>query len=222
MGLALQPSSPTRKALLAEASVAYHEQLLEDQSAKEYLERRSLLDSVEQNRLGVVRFPRAGHERYEGMLAIPYIGPAGNVYDIRYRCIQEHNCKEEGHGKYEGEPGVTTRLYNTRALVAPTDYILLCEGELDAATLGACGWPAVGVPGASHWKPHHSRCFDGFRDVVVLADGDDAGRKLASAIVKSLADARSVLLPEGEDVNSIYVSGGKAALAALLKGEVEG
>ena len=217
--MALRPSSPSRKALLDEACKEYHAQLQSDGAGQDYLGKRSLLSSLELGLLGVVRQPKRGHERYAGRLAIPYIGPAGNIYDIRYRCLEDHDCRDHGHGKYEGEPGVQTRLYNSRALLAPTDYIFICEGEIDALTLGACGWPAVGVPGANAWKPHHRRCFDAFADVVVVADGDDAGRKLASTVVRAIPAARSVIMSEGMDANSIYVQGGKAALAELLKGE---
>ena len=213
----LRPSSPGRRKSLAAASRAYHEQLKTDQAALAYLESRGLRSSADQAMLGVVRSPRQGHDRFLGRLAIPFIGPKGNVYDIRYRCIEDHDCKERGHGKYDAEHGYPTRLFNTRALVSPTDYIMVTEGEVDALTLAACNWPAVGVPGANAWKAHHSRCFDGFSDIVVIGDGDDAGRKFVAAVVKTLPSARSVILSAGEDVNSVYVKGGKDALVAALK-----
>ena len=213
----LRPLSPGRKKSLAAASRAYHEQLKADPAALAYVERRGLLSIVDQALLGVVRSPRQGHDRFLGRLSIPFIGPKGNVYDIRYRCIEEHDCKELRHGKYDAEHGYPTRLFNARALVSPTDYIMVTEGELDALTLAACNWPAVGVPGASAWKAHHPRCFDGFSDIVVVGDGDDAGRKFVAAVVKTLPSARSVIMSAGHDVNSVYVEGGRDALILALK-----
>lgn len=216
--MTLRPSPAARKTLLERAAKAYAEQMEDSQIGLEYLAARGLLDSRNVHHFGVVGEPVQGHERYEGRLAIPFIGPAGNVYDIRYRCIQDHDHRESKCAKYLNDPGVETRVYNTRALLAPTDYIFITEGEIDAATLAACGWPAVGLPGASSWKGgHRPRLFHGFQDIIVIGDGDDAGRQFVDTVVKSLASARGVMICEGEDVNSTYVKGGKDALRELLK-----
>lgn len=217
----LRPSSQSRRALLQRATREYADQLSSDQATSDYLEGRGLLSSAEILGLGVVRSPLPGHDQYAGRLAIPYIGPRGNVYDIRYRCLEDHVCKDVGCPKYLGDAGVETRLYNTRSLVASTDYILIAEGELDAATLLACGWPAVGVPGASAWKKHRPKMFDGFSRVIVLGDGDEAGRKFVATVTKTLLSARGVIMCAGEDVNSTYVSGGREALVDLLREESE-
>jgi DNA primase len=159
-----------------------------------------------------------------GRLAIPFIGPRGNVYDIRFRCIEDHDHKdsEVRCPKYLGSDGVETRMFNTRALLAPTDYIFVCEGELDAATLTACGWPAVGIPGAHAWKLHYSRMLAGFSRVILVADADEAGKKLAVKFRKALPSSGSVILCKYEnarDVNEVFVQYGKDGLAALLRGE---
>lgn len=157
-------------------------------------------------------------------LAIPFIGPKGNIYDIRFRCMNSHDHKdsEVKCPKYLGVDGVETRIYNAKALVAPTDYIFVCEGELDAATLTVCGWPAIGLPGANSWKKHYPRLLAGFSKVILVADGDDAGHKLASTFRRALPTSGNVILCEqGQDVNSTYIAKGREGLAALLKGEEE-
>jgi DNA primase len=153
-------------------------------------------------------------------LAIPFIGPKGNVYDLRFRCIQSHDCKEERCPKYLGLDGVETRIYNAQALVAPTDYIFVTEGELDAATLTVCGWPAIGLLGANSWKKHYPRLLAGFSKVVLVADGDDAGHKLASTFRRAMPSAGNVILcQQGDDINSVFVREGREGLVALLKGD---
>ena len=213
--MALEPLSQRRKSSLAKACQAYQDQL--DEPALQYLDTRGLRDSAGMHRFGVVRVPEPGHDQQVGRLAIPYLSPTGDAYDIRFRCMESHDCKAEGHGKYMGDPGVKVRLYNTRALVADTDYIFVAEGELDAATLGTCGWPAVGVAGVNAWGTwdHRARLFDGFRDVIVAADGDEAGAGLGRAVVRSVPRARVVRMPG--DVNSVFVAGGREALARLFK-----
>lgn len=217
-----QPLSRGQKKSLASAAETYHEQL--DDRALEYLEARGLASphAIETLRFGVVRSPRPEHTMMRDRLAIPFIGPKGNIYDIRFRCMDPHDHKdsEVKCPKYLGTDGVETRLYNARSLVAPTDYIFVAEGELDAATLTVCGWPAVGLPGANAWKKHYPRLFAGFSKVILVADGDDAGRKLASTFRRAMPSVgRVTLCGSGDDVNSIFVREGKEGLQKLLKGE---
>lgn len=217
-----QPLSTSQKRTLDGAAKAYHDQLAGDEQALAYLEARGLSPSIETLRFGVVRSPHPEHTSMTGRLAIPFIGPRGNIYDIRFRCIENHDCKELGCPKYMGIEGVETRLYNTQALVAPTEYLLVTEGELDAATLVTCGWPAVGVPGAQAFKPHYNRMFAGFSKVVLFADGDDAGKSLASKFRRALpTSGRVILWGQGDDTNSVFVREGKEGITRMLKEEDE-
>lgn len=227
-----RPLSASQKRGLASAAEMYHGQL--DEEALAYLEARGLGTShaIETLRLGVVRSPRPEHAMMRDRLAIPFIGPKGNVYDIRFRCMNPHDHKdsEVKCPKYLGVDGVETRVYNARALVADTDYIFVCEGELDAATLTVCGWPAIGLPGANSWKKHYPRLLAGFSKVILVADGDvrkdpakqTAAEKLVSTFRRALPSSGHVILCEsGDDVNSVFVREGKEGLVSLLKGEEE-
>lgn len=154
--------------------------------------------------LGVVFGPEAEHEQYEGRLSIPYVTPTG-VVDLRFRCLEPHDCKEHNHGKYLSMQNAKPHLYNVRAFSADLPFIVITEGELDAIAVEChTGIPAVAVPGATVWGKHRfwRRCFDGYQDVVVVADGDAAGRECAGAISKDIPVSRMVRLPDGEDSNS--------------------
>lgn len=215
-----RPLSAGQKKSLASAAEMYHEQL--DDQALEYLGARGLLPGIETLQLGVVRSARPEHSMMVGRLAIPFIGPKNNIYDIRFRCMDPHDHKdsEVRCPKYLGLDGVETRIYNAKALVAPTDYIMITEGELDAATLTVCGWPAIGLPGANSWKKHYPRLLAGFSRVVLVADGDDAGHKLASTFRRAIpSSGRVILCGQGLDVNEIYIREGREGLVELLKGE---
>jgi hypothetical protein len=61
----------------------------------------------------------------------------------------------------------------------------IVEGEPDAITAHSIGLEGVGVPGANGWRPEWATRFAG-RDVVILPDCDDPGRKLADQIAVSL------------------------------------
>ena len=172
--------------------------------AQDYLDARGITQAVARRaRLGVVFQPEIGHELYEGRLAIPYITKTG-VVDIRFRSLSP-----EVEPKYMGMPGVHTRLYNVTDIEKATDWIAVCEGELDALTLSVCvGLPAVGVAGANSWRDHYTRLLADFERVYVFADGDSAGRQFATSLMKELP-ITIVQLEDGEDVNSSYVKYGK-------------
>ena len=169
-------------------------------------------------RLGYVGDPLAGHEQYSGRLAIPYLTPAGCV-DMRFRCVEAHDCKEHGHGKYMGRPGVTPGLFNVCALWRDISQCAIAEGEIDAMTMDQV-LPTVGVPGVKLWQPYWARLFLDYDRVWVLCDGDDPGRELGASLVKQIDSATVVHLPEGQDVNSLYLAGGQQALRKLIGGRL--
>lgn len=159
-------------------------------------------------RLGYVASPIIGHEQYRNRLAIPYITPAG-VVDIRFRCVEDHACKDYHHPKYLSQPGHRTRLFYTSSIMSATDTIAIVEGELDAVILNKIGIPAVGVPGAQGWQgDYYPRIFSDFQNILVFGDGDEAGQNFARAVVKSLEDATIIDIPTGMDITDLYLAFG--------------
>lgn len=170
--------------------------------AENYLASRGLsLEDAQNFRLGVVSEPIVGHEQYEGRLAIPYISPAG-VVDIRFRAINHEEPK------YLGLPGSETRLYNVCSYFKATDWIAVCEGEIDTITLSKLGIPAVGVPGVKNIKSHHYRILSDFQRIYVFADGDPAGKEFTKDLSRRVPGIIPISIPEGEDVNSLFTKQG--------------
>ena len=173
--------------------------------ATDYLLSRHL--SVEEGNifhLGVVEDPMPGHEPYKNRLAIPYITPSG-VVDIRFRALLP-----EQEPKYLGLVGSKTTMFNTQALFAADKYICVTEGEFDCIMMSVkTNHPTVGIPGANNWKPHYSRILDDFDMVIILTDGDTAGAEFGKKITRELPNANVIAMPEGEDVNSVFIKLGK-------------
>jgi len=186
-----------------------------------YLAERGLAaETVKEAGFGQVSSALSGHDYLQGRLVIPYIGPKGNIYNLRFRCMEHEDCKAEGcNAKYMSLPGYPSRVYNVRALVSADDSIHVTEGELDAVTLGACGLSAVGVPGVENMPAHFPRMLAGFSDVTLWADADEAGRRFAGTFTKAVPNARVMALPASEDVNSFYVAHGRAGILSVLAGE---
>jgi DNA primase len=189
-----------QKELLGKASHKYAGSI---HLASDYLASRGISQEVARlASLGVVSEPEVGHEQYAGRLSIPYITKTG-VVDLRFRSL---NPAVEP--KYMGMTGAETRMYNVLDIEQAGDFIGVCEGELDTITLSYCvGIPCIGVPGANSWKRHYTRLLADFERVFIFADGDQPGTEFARSLARELP-VTIVQLPEGEDVNSMYVQAG--------------
>lgn len=192
--------SVSQKELLGKATEKYSQNIYQ---AEDYLKQRGIpLEVARLARLGVVAEPELGHEAFIGRLSIPYITKTG-VVDLRFRSL---NPAVEP--KYMGLTGAETKMYNVLDVDKANDIIGVCEGELDTLTMSACvGIPCVGVPGANSWKKHYTRLLADFQRVFVFADGDQPGTEFARSLARELP-VTIVQMPDGGDVNSVYVSEG--------------
>ncbi len=201
-----------------EATQKYQNQMAEP--CLSYLNGRGLsMDSILKYRLGWASNPLPEHEMMRGRLCIPYVKKSG-IVALKFRCIQEHNCKDHGHVKYLSDG--PQWLFNTSAVDQPTDIVGICEGEIDAITLSSVGIPSIGIPGVDSWKGH-PWWVEVLRDIpriLIFADNDsqnpeNPGYRLAREIQKSIPKARLVPLPEMSDVNSVYTMYGESYLREL-------
>jgi DNA primase len=199
----------SQRELLEKATTHYQRAI---QGAETYLATRGLsLADAATVRLGYVEEPLTGHEQFIGRLAIPYITPSG-VVDIRFRAVGPQEPK------YMGMAGTQTHLYNVAAIATADNYISVTEGEIDAITLNyKCGIPAIGVPGANSWKRHYSRLLQDFEKVYVFADGDQSGSDFAKRIAQEVQGVTIINMPEGHDVNSMYLAQGAEYFAGKVK-----
>lgn len=198
-----------QKELLGQAAKNYAANIYQ---AEGYLKSRGITMEVARlARLGVVVEPEVGHEMYTGRLSIPYITKTG-VVDLRFRSL---NPAVEP--KYMGLTGADTKMYNVLDIERASDFIAICEGELDTITLSGCvGIPCVGVPGANSWKKHYTRLLADFERVFIFADGDQPGKEFATSLARELP-VTIVQFPDGDDVNSFYTKFGAQAIKEKAK-----
>lgn len=194
--------SVSQRHYLEQAAEAYHGQI--SPSAAAYLVSRGITKEIAATyRLGNVVDPLVGDDEYTGRVSIPYITPSG-VVDIRFRSIRPDQTP-----KYLSRSGAETKLYNVQAVLKKSDVICICEGEIDAITMdGMVGVPAVGVPGANNWRSHFRLLFEDYDRVLVMCDGDQAGRDFGKKLSSEIDGATIINLPEGSDVNDIYMAEG--------------
>jgi DNA primase len=196
--------SKSQKELLEKATESYAQNL---QEIVPYLQSRGITEQTAvMFRLGFVREPEMGHEPYVGKLAIPYLTPTG-VIDIRFRSLNS-----DGGPKYMSRPGATTHIFNINALSNDSDVLAICEGELDTVVATQAGFSAVGLPGANNWKSFYNRVLADWSKVILLCDGDNAGREMAKHLSRELDNVFPVFMPEGQDVNDVYLAEGADGL----------
>lgn len=193
-----------------------------DGATLDYLAGRGIDESVAATyRLGLVSDPILGHEMFRDRLAVPYLTQAG-VRTIKFRCLDDHDCKAERCPKYLGVPGARPYMYNPSALLA-AEAVAICEGELDAIVCsGVVGLPAVGVAGVSTWQDHFPRMFAGIPNVLVIRDHDvkgegrDPGKELAERIAKSVDQSIVITPPAGMDLSEWVVAEGVDSVREVL------
>jgi len=200
----MKPSKSQRE-LLERATENYAQNIAE---ILPYLESRGINETTARIfRLGFVRNPEIGHEPYLGKLSIPYLTPSGTI-DIRFRALSP----DAAGPKYMSRPGATTHIFNINALSMDADVLAICEGELDTVVASQAGFNAVGLPGANNWKPFYARVLADWTKIVLLCDGDNAGREMAKNLSRELDNVFPVFMPEGQDVNDVYLAEGADGL----------
>lgn len=158
----------------------------------------------------------------QGRLAIPYLTDAGPVAIVA-RCIEDHDCKSvPDHGKIAKPSGQENLLYGVQSIDWADEWIVVCEGEIDALTYQQIGVPAISIPGVKNWKDHWVNILEDFSRVYFAVDGDSGGEELwqkGSYMLSSSSTTSAIKMkmPDGEDVNSMFLKRGKDYLLDRIK-----
>lgn len=215
--MAIKRLNRSQRDLLTQAANRYHDEGADQ--AEKYLAGRGIewWPGLDGFRLGVAVNPVPGHERFGGWLSIPYLTPSG-VVAMRFRCIQDHDCKAVECQRYDGPPGLSTRLYNVQALHDAGETLCVAEGEIDAMHATRAGVACVGISGGGMWKPHWTQVFEDFAEVIPLCDGDETGNKMAKRFTDELENVRPVHYDKGFDTNRFINAYGVSAFHERIFG----
>ena len=201
-----------------------------DRLAREIGARGASMELAEQ--LGIVsRSQRTGSpfDRFRGRLMFPVIAPGGEIIAFSGRIVPPHDADEhDGRTppKYVNSSesllfSKSKSLYalaTARPAFRSKKRAILVEGNIDVVKLHQWGHTETVAPLGTALTPEQARLLARFCDQVVLCfDGDTAGKKAAWAALPHLLEAdlevRMILLPEGEDPDSV----GAERFAALLE-----
>jgi KaiC/GvpD/RAD55 family RecA-like ATPase len=114
------------------------------------------------------------------VVEIPYYGPDKALIRTKVRTRK---------GTFWNPDGVGTPLYGQWMLAELSGPVLLVEGESDCHAAWQRGVCAVGLPGASMWKPEFAPLLEG-REVLVWQEPDEGGATMIAKIGSSLPKAK--------------------------------
>ena len=121
-----------------------------------------------------------------GSLIVPYTVESTET-GLRTSCYKAISYDDYGRGQY-GKKNIMTKGSSTLYPMSQlsSNRIVLCEGEYDVMALISHGFNAItGTAGCSTWRPEWSWALSG-KNVTILYDNDDPGRKGATRVKDSL------------------------------------
>lgn len=166
------------------------------------------------------------YDRFRGRVMFPIRNRRGSVIGFGARSLDGSEPKylnspetpvfhkgRELYGVFEGQEAIRRKR-----------RVIVCEGYLDVIQLAQAGFEeTVAALGTAVTTHHVSELLRLAEQVIFAFDGDAAGRKAArralEAALPALVDTRRidfVLLPEGEDPDSLVKAHGAEAFAAEL------
>jgi twinkle protein len=144
----------------------------------------------------------------------------GELVNIKFRDSQKH---------FKLAKDAELIFYNLDAVKnSDKKFIIIVEGEMDAATWVECGFlKVISVPnGASKGSmklEYLDNCYDDLKDVIsfiIATDGDEAGEALRQELIRRLGAERCLvpIYPAGcKDTNEIYLKYQKQGVMDFFK-----
>jgi hypothetical protein len=137
-------------------------------------------------------------------LKIPYLDAAGAEVAVRFRVALD------GKDKFRWRSGTKPALYGMNRLgdIRALNTVTIVEGESDCHTLWSAGFPAIGLPGAGHWKEERDAAlFGNIATIYVLIEPDKGGETVRGWLAKSkIRDRVKVVRLDGfKDASALYL-----------------
>ncbi len=166
------------------------------------------------------------YDAFRNRLMFPIHSHTGQIVAFGGRQLDD----QEMGGKYINSP--TTELYTkgnelyglflTKYEIAKVNFAIICEGYLDFLRLYSYGFTnSVAALGTALTEKQLSLLSRYSKNIYLLYDGDDAGRKATiSSGLKCIElglNAKVISLPQGDDPDSILLKEGKDYLDKLIE-----
>lgn len=166
------------------------------------------------------------YDMFRGRIIIPIRSPEGRTIAFGGRLLEGDDGPKYLNSR-------ENRLYNKSETLFGTDRaredirkrksVVLCEGYFDCIGLHQAGVKNAVALCSTALTPGHLSLLQRLeaKELVLLLDGDEAGRKaverLAGALLAAGAAARVAMLPEGDDPDTYALKAGAAAVQSLVQ-----
>ena len=195
-----------------------------------YLAKRdvSLRDAADMGLIATRRDGSGYYDRFRHRLMFPISDAHGRIVAFSGRILADppgRTPSDDPSPKYVNSPEtalykkgeILYGLYEGRVALRREGLAVLCEGNFDLVALHQAGFENAVAPMGTALTPEQAKLLRRYAEkVVLLFDGDKAGRKAVHAAYPSLRDAaisaQVAVLPEGEDPDSFLRREGAAAL----------
>jgi DNA primase len=156
-----------------------HDQALASERAKDYFVKRKITKD------SVIKF-KLGYSENQDMISIP-------VFNHENLCVGFVARSVEGKD-FKNTPKLpkSKLLFNLNN-IKTASKVYVVESSFDAIRLDQVGMPAVATLGANISSRQIELLGKYFSDIFLIADNDEAGTKMASRMVESLAHKVSVI-----------------------------
>lgn len=171
--------------------------------------------------------PQRVYDRFRGRLIFPIWDELGRVVGFSARTLD----KEAQGAKYVNTPETPVfhkgrllyGLHLARQSMKTLGFALICEGQFDVIACHRAGMTNAVAPQGTAFTETHALLLKRFTDHITFAfDADPAGEKAALRSIEIAIAAnllpKVVVLPPGDDPDSMFRSKGAEALASVLKG----
>ncbi len=180
------------------------------------------------------------YDRFRGRLVFPVRNESGQTIAFSARILDP----EAKAAKYINSPEtpvftkskVLFGLDHAKRPILDADQVVLAEGQLDVLRCHAAGIGHVVAPLGTAFTEDHARILRRFtRNIVLCLDADSAGRRAAVRVADLLLERidsmemlsradlgiRVMVMPEGQDPDSLIAREGAPAFLELLGGACE-
>ena len=165
-----------------------------------------------------------GHyDRFRGRVMFPIAEPNGRVVGFGGRGLADETPKylNSSESPVYRKGRALFGLNTAVDAIRQRNRVVIVEGYFDLIALHRAGLAEAVAPCGTALTADHARRLRRYsREVVLLFDGDDAGRKAAERSLPHLADAglrvRAAFLPNGEDPDTLLEKHGPGALAEAV------
>ncbi len=196
---------------------------------------RQRVSLEEGHELGLVMPRREGNgyiDRFRHRLMFPVADQQSRIIAFSGRALALPSGDEEREkpAKYINSP--ESALYKkgealfglstARVAMRKHNRVLLCEGNFDLVKIHQAGFEHVLAPLGTAFTLEQARLIRRFcEEVVVVFDGDKAGRSATAASFELLQQAglkgRAVRLPDGQDPDSFLLAHGAEAFTTMVE-----